>query len=105
MVASDVVHARRADERPDLRRRQVRQLVLVCGRQVRDQAAVVARNDDAAAAGWQRGIDQVFDVQAGGLACVVECVGSGVGADAADEEDGRGWQDVLADRSVAGGGT
>lgn len=74
------------------------ELILIRGRQMRAHAAVVACDDDAAAAGGLGVIDAIGGAQAGGAAGRGEDVGVFVTADAADVEDGVGGEDVL--RSV-----
>ena len=95
MVAADEVDARGADQRPDGGGAEVRDVVVVGCRQVRAHAAVVARDDDAAAAGRVRSRDVVFGADAGGGAGGAERRGGGVGADGADEERAVGGEHVL----------
>ena len=95
MEPADVVDAGFLHERPDAWGREVRELVLVCGGEVRAHAAVVAGDDHAAAACGVGRRDEVFCVEAGGGAGGEELRGGGVGADAADVEDGGGGEDVL----------
>lgn len=95
MVAGDKVDLDLLDQFPDVGRFQVVDFVLVSGGQVSDHASVVSRDDDAAAAGGHRSVDEVFGAEAGGVAGFAESLGVGVGANAADVEDrGRG-KDVL----------
>lgn len=61
MVSAHVVDARLFDELPHVRLLQVLELVVVRGRQVGAHAPVVARDDDAASAGWVLVIDAVLD--------------------------------------------
>ena len=51
MVTTDVVDFGLLHEGPDVGRFQVRDFVVVCGREMRAHAAVLAGDDDAAAAG------------------------------------------------------
>lgn len=78
----------------------MRELVVGRGCQVRDHAAVVARDDDAATAGRVGGRDVVFGADAGGGAGGAEGVGVGVGADGAEVER-AGWGEHVL---VVGGG-
>ena len=70
-------------------------LVVVGGRQVGAHAAVVARDDDPAAAGRFGGGDPVLGAEAGGGACGAEDRGILVGPDAANVKDRRRREDVL----------
>ena len=95
MVAADEVHFGLLDEVPDLRAGEVLEFVVVgCG-QVRAHAAVVAGDDDAAAAGGVAGRGEVFGTHAGGGAGLAEGFGVFVGADGADEEGALGGEHVL----------
>ncbi len=106
MIPADVIDLGLFDELPDLRALQMAELVLIGGLEGRDHAAVVAGDDDAAAAGWVRAVDEVFGAEAGGGAGVAEGLGVFVLADAPDVEDGVGGEDVLGWWSVkSGGGT
>lgn len=98
MVAADEVDLGGADERPDGRRLQVRESVVVGGRQVRHHAAVVARDDDAAPAGRVGGRDVVFGADAGGGAGGAERRGVGVRADGADVQGAVRGEQVLVPR-------
>lgn len=93
--AADVVDLGRLDELPDLGRLEVLGLVVVCGGQISYHGSVVPCDHDAAASGWLRLFDAVFDAQAGFVAGGFEGLGVLVAADAADVENGVGWEDVL----------
>ena len=95
MIAADVVDLGLLHEFPDLGGLEMGELVLVRGVESRDHGAVVAGDDDAAAAGGVGGVDEVFGAEAGGGAGRAEGFGVFVFADAADEEDGGGGEDVL----------
>lgn len=71
------------------------ELVAVGGSKVGDQAAVVAGDNDAAAAGGLLLIDAVANLEAGLLGRVGEDVGVLVLADAAEVDNGLGRQHVL----------
>ena len=101
MVSADEVELRGLHQRPDRRRFQVRDLVVVGRSQVGAHGAVLARDDHAAAAGGGVfGGAEVLGAQAGGLARFGEERGVVVVADAADVEDGGRGEDVLG---AAGG--
>lgn len=95
VVAADVVHRRAAHERPDVRRLQMLELVFVGGGQVRAHAAVVAGDNDAAAAGRRVRVHAVFHPQPGRLARGPEDRRIFVGTDTADVEYALGREDVL----------
>lgn len=65
MVPADEVDFGLLNEFPHLGRLQVGEFVLVRGGQVRAHGAVVAGDDDAAAAGGLVGRDEVFGADAG----------------------------------------
>lgn len=95
MVAADVVHIGVLDEAPDLGLLEVVQVIVVGGREVGAHAAVVAGDDDAAAARGLGGLDAVLDAEAGLLDGVVQDGGVLVVADAADVDDAVVGQQVL----------
>lgn len=95
MVATNVEYLSVLNQAPDLGLFQVVQAVVVGGSQVGAHAAVVAGDDDAAAARGLRGLDAVLDAQAGLLARVLEDGGVLVVADAAQVHDAVGRQHVL----------
>ena len=98
MVPADKVHLGLLDQFPDVRGFQVGYFIFVSGREVRDHASVVARDYHPAAAGWSAGVDEVFGTEASSGTGGAEGIGVGVGAYAADVEDGGGREDVLFGR-------
>ena len=95
MVPANVVDLGLLYEFPDLGRLEMGELVLVCGVEGRDHGAVVAGDDDAAAASRVGGVDEVLGAESGGGAGGTEGFGVFILADAADEKDGGGGKDVL----------
>ena len=87
MVATDEIKARGLDLFPDLRGLQVGELVLVCGCQMRNHTSVMAGDNDTAATGGLRGIDEVFGVDAGFLAEGAELYAVLIVANATDVEN------------------
>jgi hypothetical protein len=103
VVTTDIVHLSILNQLPNVRALQVFQVVVVRGAQLGAHAAVVAGDDNAAAAGGNLGVDAVLDAQAGLLAGVAEDGGVLVVAGAAKVHDAVGRQDVLgAARRVLG---
>ena len=95
MVSAHEVDAGLLHEFPDRGGLQVRDFVLVRGGQVGAHGAVVARDDDAAAAGGLVGRDEVFGADAGFFVFGAQGRGVFVGADAADVEGGVCGEDIL----------
>lgn len=95
MVSTDVEELGALDELPDLLALEVLEVVVVGGAEVGAQAAVVARDDDAALARLDLGVDAVLDAEAGLLDGVAQGGGVLVVADAAQVDDRVGRQDVL----------
>lgn len=93
--AADVVDLGVLNQAPDLGLLQVVEAVVVGRAQIRAQAAVVARDDDAAAARLLLGVDAVLDAQARRLDGIVQDGRVLVVAGAADVDDAVGGQDVL----------
>lgn len=104
MVTADEIERGLLNECPDIRRLEMLDFVLVGGSQMRAHAAVVAGDDDAAAARGGVGVHAILHAKAGGLAGGAEDGGILVGTDTADVEDALGWEDVLLRRNeeVAG---
>ena len=95
MVASDVVDLGVLHEGPDLGLLQVVEVIVVGGAEVGAERAVVAGDDDAAAARGVLVVDAVLDAEAGGLDGVAQDGGVLVVADAAEVDDAVGGQEVL----------
>lgn len=95
METADIVQVGVLDELPDVVTLQVVQAVVVGGAEVGDQAAVVAGDDGAAAAGGDVGLDAVLDAEAGGLDGVVEDGRVLVVTGTAEVDDAVGGQHVL----------
>lgn len=94
--AANVVVLGFLDERPDGGLLKVVELVLVRGRKMGAEGAVVAGDDNTAAAGGNGLVDAVFGVQTGFLAGFGKDVGVLVLTDATDVHDGVGGKDVLS---------
>ena len=95
MVAADVVGLCVLDEGPDLWLLEVLDVVVVGGAELGAHAAVVARDDDTAAARLLLGVDAVLDAQADLLDGVLQDGGVLVVADAAEVDNAVGREDVL----------
>jgi hypothetical protein len=95
VVATDVVGLGVLDEGPDIGALQVLQVVVVGSAQLGAHAAVVAGDDNAAAAGGDLGVDAVLDAETGLLAGVAEDGGILVVAGTAEVDDAVLRQDVL----------
>lgn len=87
MVAADVVELGVLNEVPDPGALQMIEVVVVRGRQIRAQRAVVAGNNHTAAARGVRRVDAVLDAQADLLDGVAQDVRVLVVADAAEVHD------------------
>lgn len=95
MIPADVVHLGLLNQRPHMRLLQMVQLVLVCGRKMRDHASVVARNDHTAFARRMGLVHAVLGMHPGLSACFLENVGVFIFANAADVDHGVWGQHVL----------
>lgn len=95
VVAADVVGLGVLDEGPDLGLLEVLDVVVVGGAELGAHAAVVARDDDAAAARLLLGVDAVLDAQADLLDGVVQDGGVLIVANAAEVDDAVGREHVL----------
>lgn len=95
MVTANVVELGVLNQRPDIRALQVLEVIVVGSAQLGAHAAVVARDDDAAAAGGHLGVDAVLDAEAGLLAGLAEDGGVLVVAGAAEVDDAVRRQHVL----------
>ena len=95
VVTTDVVELSLLDERPDVGRLQVLNLVLVGGSEVSAHAAVVASDDNTALAGGLSLINTVLSVDTSLLAGLLEDVTELVLADAADVDNGLLREHVL----------
>lgn len=80
---------------------QMLNLVVVCSGKVGAHAAVVARDDNTAAAGGLLVVDPVSDGEAGLLVGLLQDVGILVLADAAEVDDGIGGEQVLLISNVS----
>lgn len=95
MIASDIVRLSALDEGPDLGFLQVLDIVVVGCAKLSAHTPVVARDDDAAAAGFHLGVDAVLDSQADLLDGIVQDGRVLVVTDTAGEHDAVGRQHVL----------
>jgi hypothetical protein len=99
MVTTDIVSLSVLNEGPNLRLLQVLNIVVVGRAQFRTHAAVVAGDDDGAAARLDLGVHTVFDAKASLLDSIVEDGGVLVVANTTDVNDAVGGQDVLGTAS------
>lgn len=95
VVPADVVGLCVLDESPDVWALEVLEVVVVGGAELGDHGAVVARDDDAAAAGGDLGVYAVLDPEADLLDGIAEDGGVLVVAGAAEVDDRVGCEDVL----------
>lgn len=88
MVAADKIDRGLFDQRPNLGGLQVLDFILVGGSQMCAHGAIMVCENDAATAGWNRWVEEVFDADTGFDAGFAKNVGVFVRANATDEEDG-----------------
>jgi hypothetical protein len=74
MVSTNIIDVCLLNDLPDLRRFQVLEFISICGSKIGTHGAVVACDDDTAAACREGGILEVFCAQTGGFAGLGEGV-------------------------------
>lgn len=104
MITTNVVHLSTLDQLPDLGLLQELDLVVISGTQLGAHGAVVAGDDDGAAAGGLLRVDAVLDPKADLLDGIAQDGGVLVITDTTRVYDAVGWQHVLgATGRVLGG--
>lgn len=104
VITTNVVHLSTLDQLPDLGLLQELDLVVVSGTQLGAHGAVVAGDDDGAAAGGLLRVDAVLDPKADLLDGIAQDGGVLVITDTTRVDDAVGWQHVLgATGRVLGG--
>lgn len=104
MVTSDVVNLGILDELPDLRGLEVLKLVVVGGSKLGDHRAVMASDNNGAAASRVVRLNTIFSANTAlGLASVTELVRGSILPNATDVDGGLGRKDVLRAHTVRDG--
>lgn len=95
VVATNVVKLGVLNQAPDLRLLQMVEVVVVGSTKIRAQAAVVAGDDNTAAASLLSGFGAVFDTKASGLDSIVQDGRVLVVASTTQVDDAVGGKDIL----------